>query len=381
MDIVRIGIIGFGTMGKNHYKYIMDKEVTNGIVTAVFDVSNKAFTDFSDNISTFDNIDTFFKSKLFDAVLIATPHYFHPQYAIKAFNYGYHVLLEKPAGVYTKQVRIMNEVATKSNKVFSMMYNQRTNPLYKKAKQLIDSGEIGQLKRTIWIITNWYRPQSYFNASSWRATWKHEGGGVLLNQDPHQLDLWQWLCGMPTSIQAFCSFGKYHDIEVEDDVTAYVEFKNGATGVFITSTGESPGTNRLEISGDKGQIIIENETLTFKKLTISERQFNKEFKGGFGQPECWDVKVPIETNNPEHKGITQNFINAILYNEKLIAPGSEGINGLTLSNAMLLSTWKNKKIVLPIDEEEFYKHLNYKIKNSKFIKTTSEITMDVKDTF
>ena len=381
MKKVKIGIIGFGTMGQFHYNYIKENDIENCEVTAVFDLYDKVFDKLDDSISTFNNIDEFFKSKLFDAVLIASPHYFHPEHAIKAFNHNYHVLLEKPAGVYTKQVRLMNEAAIKSNKIFSIMYNQRTNPLYKKAKDFVSSGELGELKRTIWIITNWYRPQSYYDAGGWRATWKGEGGGVLLNQDPHQLDLWQWICGMPKSIQAFCSFGKYHNIEVEDDVTAYVEFPNGSTGVFITSTGEAPGTNRLEISGDKGQIIIENDMFKFKKLRTPERQFNKEFKGGFGAPECWDVIVPIEGENKEHKGITQNFVNAILNNEKLIAPGIEGINGLTLSNAMLLSTWENRKINLPIDEDAFYNHLNNKIESSKFVKKTTEISMNSKGTF
>jgi len=381
MNKVKLGIIGFGTMGSAHYKYIKDDQVKNCEITAIFDVKEIPITSYSGEIKAFTDINDFLNSKLFDAVLIATPHYLHPEYAIKAFKHNYHVLLEKPAGVYTKQVQLMNDAALKSDKKFSIMYNQRINPLYKKAKELVDSGEIGQLKRTIWIITNWYRPQSYYNSSSWRATWQGEGGGVLLNQDPHQLDLWQWICGMPTSVHAYCYFGKYHDIEVEDDVTAFVEFKNGATGVFITSTGETPGTNRLEISGDKGQIIIENNKLTFKQLRISERQFNKEFTGGFGSPEYWDISVPIEKEDKQHAGITQNFINSILNDEPLIAPGIEGINGLTLSNAMLLSTWENKKITLPIDEDKFLQKLNEKIASSTYKKKVKEIKMDTKNTY
>jgi len=381
MNKVKLGIIGFGTMGSAHYKYIKDNQVKNCEITAIFDVKEIPISNYSNEIKAFTNINNFFDSKLFDAVLIATPHYLHPEYAIKAFKHNYHVLLEKPAGVYTKQVQLMNNTALKSDKKFSIMYNQRINPLYKKAKELVDLGEIGQLKRTIWIITNWYRPQSYYNSSSWRATWQGEGGGVLLNQDPHQLDLWQWICGMPTSVHAYCYFGKYHDIEVEDDVTAFVEFQNGATGVFITSTGETPGTNRLEISGDKGQIIIENNKLTFKQLRISERQFNKEFTGGFGAPECWDISVPIEKEDKQHAGITQNFINSILNDEPLIAPGIEGINGLTLSNAMLLSTWENKKITLPLDEDKFLQKLNEKIASSTYKKKVKEIIMDTKNTY
>ncbi len=380
MKKVKLGIIGFGTMGRSHFQYISEGSIENVVVTAVFDMKDVS-NELPKNISYFSDIEGFLKSKLFDAVLIATPHYTHPEYAIQAFLNNYHVLLEKPAGVYTKEVRRMNEIAIKHDLIFSMMFNQRTNPVYKKAKELISSGELGELKRTIWIITNWYRPQSYFDAGGWRATWEGEGGGVLLNQDPHQLDLWQWICGMPISVQAHCFFGKHHNIEVEDDVTAFVEFQNGATGVFITSTGEAPGTNRLEISGDKGQLVIENDKLSFKRLTISERKFNKEFKGGFGQPECWDVIVPIDKENPQHQGIMRNFINTILGSEKLIAPGIEGINSLTLSNAFLLSTWENCKISIPFDEDLFLSHLNKRIKQSTFVKETKEIIMDNKGTY
>lgn len=381
MDKVRICIIGFGTMGRAHYKYLQEGQVSDCEVTAVFDVNENVASELPDNVIFFNDIDNLLNSSLFDAVLIATPHYTHPEYAIKAMKKGYHVLLEKPAGVYTKHVREMNDTAIQSNVVFSMMFNQRTNPIYKKIKELVSSGELGELKRTIWIITDWYRPQSYYDAGGWRATWKGEGGGVLLNQDPHQLDLWQWICGMPVSVHSFCYFGKFHDIEVEDDVTAFVEFENGATGVFITSTGEAPGTNRLEISGDKGQLIVENNVLRFRKLRTPERQFNKEFKGGFGQPECWDITIPIVDGNPQHKGITQNFINSILGKETLIAPGIEGIKSLTLSNAMLLSSWENSKIVLPLDETLFLKRLNEKIENSKYVKQVKSIKLDTSNTY
>ena len=188
----------------------------------------------------------------------------------------------------------MNEAAEKSGKVFSMMFNQRTNPLYQKVRELILSGELGEIKRTNWIITNWYRSQSYYDSGGWRATWAGEGGGVMINQSPHQLDLWQWTTGlMPRRVRAFSGFGKYHDIEVEDDVTAYVEYENGATGLFVTSTGEAPGTNRFEVAGDRGKIVVEDGKLTFWRLRQSEREFNREYQGGFGEPECWKIDIPV----------------------------------------------------------------------------------------
>jgi len=384
VEIVRIGIIGIGGMGSNHANHIMAGKVPNAELTAVCDTNSDrlewARQSFGDKVKRFDQVDAFFRSKAFDAVLIATPHYDHPALAIQALNYGYHTLIEKPAGVYTKAVREMNEVASQSDKVFTIMYNQRTNPVYQKLKDLIDSGELGELKRSIWIITNWYRPQSYYDAGGWRATWSGEGGGVLLNQDPHQLDLWQWMCGMPKKVRAFMSFGKYHDIEVEDDVTAYVEYENGATGLFVTTTGEAPGTNRLEVSGDRGKVVIEDDKLTFWRLRVSEREFNREYKGGFGSPECWKCEIPTSGDNSQHIGIMKNWVNAILHGTKLIAPGIEGINGLTISNAMHLSAWTDSWVELPLDEDLFYEKLKERIDNSTYKKNVSEVTLDVSGT-
>lgn len=373
MQIVRLGVIGLGNMGKGHIGYLLKSEVSGVEVTAVSDSIQAnlqwAKEKLGDQVGLYADPYEMMDSGLVDGVLIATPHFSHPELAIACFERGLHVLCEKPAGVYTKQVRQMNEAGSKANVKFSMMYNQRTNPLYVKLKELIDAGELGEVKRTNWIITNWYRSQSYYDSGTWRATWAGEGGGVLLNQDPHQLDLWQWTISMmPKRVRAFCYFGKHRNIEVEDDVTAFVEYENGATGVFVTTTGEAPGTNRLEISGDRGKIVIENNELTFWRLRTPEPEFNKNFTGGFGQPECWKCEIPVQGSYPDHKGITQNFVNAILFDEPLIAPGEEGIKGLMLSNAMLLSTWTDNWVDLPIDEELFLQHLQDRISNSSFQK-------------
>lgn len=384
MKNVRIGIIGIGNMGTSHAKQLYDGRIPNAELTAVCDINserlNWAKDTFGDSIQRFDTAEALFESKACDAVFIATPHYDHPRLAIQSLENDYHTLIEKPAGVYTKAVREMNQVAKQSDKVFGIMYNQRTNPLYQKVKDLIESNELGELKRTVWIITDWYRPQSYYDAGDWRATWSGEGGGVLLNQDPHQLDLWQWICGMPTRIRAFMSFGKYRNIEVEDDVTAYVEYENGATGLFVTSIGEAPGTNRLEISGDKGKIVVEDGKLTFWRLRTPESQFNKEFKGGFGSPESWKIDIPTPGENSQHNGILKDWVNAILKGTKLLAPGIEGINGLTISNAMHLSAWTDDWVELPIDEDLYYKKLTERIDNSTFTKEAKNITLDVEGT-
>ncbi|MEK5254540.1 Gfo/Idh/MocA family oxidoreductase [Paenibacillus sp. FSL F4-0125] len=377
MSTVRYGIIGIGNMGTAHAQSLLS-EIKGAELTAVCDIREErlkwAEEQLPENIRKYSTPKELFESRIMDAVLICTPHYDHPTLAIAAFEHGYHVLVEKPAGVYTKAVQQMNDAAAKSGRKFGMMYNQRTNPLYQKLRDLIQSGELGEIRRTNWIITDWYRSQNYYNSGGWRATWAGEGGGVLLNQDPHQLDLWQWTTGMmPKRIRAFCHFGKYRNIEVEDDVTAYVEYENGATGLFITTTGEAPGTNRFEINGDNGKIVVEDGKLTFWRLRTPEPQFNAEFTGGFGSPECWKCEIPVENGGGEqHKGILRNFTNAILHDEVLLAPGEEGIKGLTLSNVMYLSAWTDNWVELPIDSDLFYEKLMEKVKNSTFQKEISE---------
>lgn len=382
MDKVRLAVIGFGNMGIAHCSNLMANKVNNCVLTAICDNDpNKlklAKNKYGDKLLYFASTDDLFKSNTVDAILIATPHYDHPVLAIEGFKHNLHVLIEKPAGVYTKAVKEANEEAKKTDRVFGIMYNQRTNPVYQKVRKLVQDGELGQIKRVVWIITNWYRSQSYYNSGGWRATWKGEGGGVLLNQCPHNLDLWQWICGMPSKIHTFMSFGKYHDIEVEDDVTAYAEYPNGATGLFITSTHETPGTNRLEISCDQGKLLVENNSIVFYRNTISEREFNATYTGGFGNPECWKCEVPSNGEYTEHVGIIQNFTDAIIKGTPLLAPGIEGIYGLSISNAMHLSAWTNSDIdPTNLDDELFLKLLNEKIANSNVKKENKSVVLDV----
>lgn len=386
MDKVRVGIIGIGNMGTAHSLSIFNGLVKGAELTAICDIKDSrlqwAKDKFGDKVQLFDNATDLFRSGFIDAVFIATPHYDHPTLAIEAFNNNLHVLIEKPAGVFTKKVREMNEVAVKTDRVFGIMYNQRTNPIYIKLKELVDSGELGEIRRTNWIITNWYRSQSYYNSGGWRATWEGEGGGVLLNQDPHQLDLWQWICGMPVRVRAFCGFGKGRNIEVETDVTAYVEYDNGATGVFVTSVIDTPGTNRFEITGDKGKIVVEDDKITLWRNKVSEAEFNNTYMGGFGQPECCKCEIPVEGTMTAHVGILNDWIKSIQKGSKLLAPGIEGIRGLTISNAMHLSSWTNSTVELPLDEDLYYELLQDKIRNSNFKKdNVVEVVNNVNGTF
>lgn len=361
MGKIKIGIIGIGNMGTPHAKMIFEGKIPDLELTAIADYQ-EARREYAkknfEGVKLFESGDELIKSGVCEAVVIATPHYLHPTLAKLAFENNLHVLSEKPAGVYTKQVREMNEAAAKSDRVFAVMFNQRTNCIYRKMHELVHSGEFGAIKRVNWIITDWYRTQSYYDSGSWRATWDGEGGGVLLNQCPHNLDLIQWICGMPVSVQAFCHEGKWHDIEVEDDVTAYLEYENGATGVFITTTADTPGTNRFEVTLEMGKLVCENDKLTLYKLEMNEREFCKTAKGGFDQPEYKVTEVETDGLNEQHLGVFKAFADNILHNKPLVARGEEGINGLTLSNAMHLSSWLNKKVAIPFDEDLFLDELN-----------------------
>ncbi|KAA9016933.1 Gfo/Idh/MocA family protein [Niallia endozanthoxylica] len=386
MSFIKVGVIGVGNMGSSHIQLLDKGQIEGATLTAICS-RNESRIEWIKNhtegdMQIFRDEETFFSESGIDAVLIATPHYSHPELAKKAFAKGIHVLIEKPAGVFTKSVLEMNEAAKASGKVFSIMYNQRANPLYQKLRDLIHSGELGEMKRTNWIVTDTYRSQSYYDSSKWRATWKGEGGGVILNQALHQLDIWQWTTGyMPKRIHAMSSVGKYHDIEVEDDATVYVEYENGATGVFIASTGEVPGTNRFEIIGDRGKIVVENEELTFYQLTQSEREFNKTYKGGFGKPEWRKIDILVKSENANHASIIQNWIDSISKGSPLLAPGEDGIKALEISNAIYLSSWSNEMVELPVDPDHYYEKLQEKISASTFEKkNVTNTTLDVKGT-
>lgn len=368
MTEIRVGVIGIGNMGKAHAKAIVNGEISGMRLTAVCDIISEKLENFKaeySNVATFTDYTELLESGLCDAVVIAVPHKLHCLISEKAFLKGHHVLVEKPVDISVRVARRLNEVASSSGKVFGIMFNQRTNPLFKKAKEIVSSGKLGEIKRSVWICTNWYRTQSYYDSGDWRATWSGEGGGVLLNQAPHQLDLWQWICGMPTSVIAFCDVAKYHNIEVEDDVTIFTKYAGSATGAFITTTGEYPGTNRLEISGTLGKIVIENGALKWWRLNESEREVC--FASGKSSPsiEYSYEEIMQETPETAHRGILQNFANAVLHNEPLIAQGVDGINELTISNAAYLSAWEgNKEITLPFDEEKFDKMLLEKASKS-----------------
>ena len=397
MEKVRLGIIGVGNMGSGHLSNILARKCPEIEVTAVADIDTarldhacnmveKARAEHPEipEIATFTDAMEMISSGQVDAIIVAVPHYDHPRYCIAGLQAGLHVMSEKPAGVYAEQVRELMEEADKHpDLIYALMFNQRTNPLYRKMRDIIQSGELGQIRRSTWIVTGWYRPQAYYNSGAWRATWSGEGGGVLLNQCPHNLDLWQWICGMPSKIDAKLHFGKWHDIEVEDDVTAYVEYPNGATGMFITSTGDAPGSNRLEVVCDGGMLICDGDSLTMRKLEIPEPEFSRTNTVPFGQPKCETIKVDCTGcgDNSQHVGVLNAFAGAILRGEPLIADGREGVNGLTISNAMHLSAWLGKPVDIPMDDALFKSELMKRVKTSRRKENVSAVLADTEGTY
>ena len=369
--MIKFAIVGIGNMGSVHAGKLYDGAVKGATLAALCDADmeklNAAKEIYGDDISYFDDYHKMIKEKVADVLLIATPHYLHPVIAAEAFENGWNVLTEKPAGVDTASVETMNEAAKKSGKAFGIMFNQRTDPLYQALRYYISIGMIGEIKRFVWIISNWYRTQGYYDSAGWRATWKGEGGGVLINQCPHNLDLWQWMIGMPTRIHAHCIKGHFHDIAVEDDATIYAMYPNGATGVFITSTGEYPGTNRIEISGTMGKAVAEDGKLKLFLLHRDEELLRQEKYGFVTDEKISKIELNFGTDNNGHIKILQNFTDHLLTGKELIAPGYDGINSLTISNAAYLSTWLNKEIELPFDKELFVKELSKqkdKVKNA-----------------
>ena len=369
MDKVRIGIIGIGNMGSSHLQRLNKGDVPEMVAAAVCDINPERLEWAEKNypdIPRFDDAEKMMDSGLVDAILVAVPHYDHPRLSIMGMKKGLHVMCEKPAGVYTKQVKEMNEVSKHCNVKFGMMFNQRTNCLYRKLREIVQSGTYGEIRRTSWIINSWYRSQNYYDSGAWRATWSGEGGGVLLNQCPHQLDLWQWICGMPSKVYTKMHFGKWHDIEVEDDVTTYVEYPNGAVGTFTTTTGDAHGANRFEITLDRARIVCEGTTIKIWEFEIPTSEHIKT-SIGFAQPTILAEHVINCTgSNEQHNGVLKAFAAAILRDEPMTADGTEGINGLYISNGMHLSAWLNKDIeIATFDDELYYNELMKRVATSR----------------
>lgn len=364
MKNIRFGLVGLGNMGAAHARQLLEGKIPRGVLGAVCDVSAAACARYP-GVPAFDRVEAMIESGRIDAVLIATPHFFHVPDGIAALKAGLHVLVEKPLAVHKADGERLLAAYRPGRQVFAEMFNQRTDPLYATLRAMILRGELGAVRRIQWTATDWFRSQAYYRSGGWRATWAGEGGGVLLNQCPHHLDLWQWLFGMPDRVRAFASIGRYHDIEVEDDVTAYFDYRDGTTGVFIASTGEAPGTNRLEVAAEQGRMVVEGGKLAFTRNEIPMSEFSRTTATQFDPPPRAEVTIPIEGAAAQHAGIMINFVEAILDGAPLLAPAEEGIRSVELANAMLLSAFKDETITLPLDGARYETWLRGKIAESE----------------
>lgn len=368
MDKVRMGVIGVGGMGSHHARYLQAGEVKRAELTAVCDIDESKLKSYGE-VKTFADSAELIRSGLVDAVIVATPHYFHTTIGIDAMQQGLHLLTEKPISVHKADCERMIAAHQANPKlVFGAMFQARTEPVWKKIKQLITDGELGEITRITWIVTNWFRTEAYYASGGWRATWSGEGGGILLNQCPHNLDMLQWLFGMPSKIRAFMAFGAKHNIEVEDQVTAYLEYPNGATGAFIVTTGEAPGTDRFEVAGERGKIVLENGKISFTRNEIPMTEFSRTTKLGFAHPAVWNIDIPAGGGPTGHKVVTQAFVDAVLDGTPLVAEAEEGINSVELANSMIYSQLKDVTVELPLDSAAYEAQLKDLIANSKFVK-------------
>lgn len=370
-DTVRFGLVGLGSMGAVHARAILSGAIPRAALTAVCD-PEVDLTDFAP-AKVWGTSSELIRSGEVDAVLVATPHYAHTAIGIDVLQAGLHLMVEKPISVHKADAERLIAAHRSKRQVFAAMFNQRTDPHYLRLRELIQSGELGRIHRVHWTITNWFRSQAYYNSGGWRATWAGEGGGVLLNQCPHNLDLLQWLFGMPIRVRAFCSIARYHEIEVEDDVTAYLEYANGATGVFIASTGEAPGTNRLEVACERGRILIENGRVLWDRTTTPVSEFSRTTKERWTLPPMWKVEIPIEGNGEQHNGVLKNFVEAVLDKKPLIAPAAEGLHSVELANAMLYSSFTGKTVELPLNATAYERHLKKLIAGSCFKKKVVKV--------
>lgn len=372
MKEVRLGIVGLGNMGSAHADNVLAGKVERLRLTAVADENPEKLARYA-GVKTFATAGEMIASGEIDAILIATPHYSHTTIGIDALNAGLHVLVEKPISVHKADCEKLIAAHKSSDQVFAAMFNQRTDPYYIKLREMIQSGELGEIRRASWTITDWFRTYLYYASGGWRATWGGEGGGVLLNQCPHNLDLWYWFFGRPSRVRAFCHISRYHDIEVEDDVTAYMEYASGMHGTFITSTGEAPGTNRLEVVGEQGRVVIEDNKFLYTRNETRMSDYSKTVDAMYSRPSVWNVEIPLSGHGGQHVEIIRNFTAAILDKEPLIAPAEEGIHSVELANAMLLSSARGETLEMPFDGAEYERWLKKKIEESTFVKKTVEV--------
>ena len=378
MNSVRLGLIGLGNIGRHHAGYLLEGKVPRCELRAVCSSSPEKLAPYRERgLATFAEATDLIRSGTVDAVLIATPHYQHTSLGIAALAAGLHVMVEKPISAHKADAeRLLAGAVAHPHQILAGMFQLRVEPRYARLRELITSGQLGRLQRVSWIITDWFRTDAYYASGGWRATWRGEGGGVLLNQCLHNLDVLAWLLGMPARVRGFVQLGRWHNIEVEDQVTAYLEWKNGLNGVFITSTGEAPGTNRLELAGSRGKAVLENDRIIFTQNEADALDWSRTATVGFSKPATTECDVSFDNHPAPHAALMENFTAAILDGAPLIAPGADGLHSVELANAMVYSSLLGETIELPLDGAAWERELQRLIAASKYQKEVREVSAD-----
>ncbi len=374
MKDVRFGIVGMGVQGSLYANILTGiplpymppiKKPEGCILTAVSSRSEKAkdFASHLPNVAFYNNWKEMIDSDLCDAIIITVPHFIHHEIAIYALRAGKHVLCEKPMGIRASDVQEVARVKNEAGDLaFGIIFNQRTNNVFRQLKEIISSGELGEMRRFNWICNNWWRPDSYYQSNEWRGTWTGEGGGITVNQIPHQLDLWLMLCGEPNRIYSVNRYGCHRDIAVENDVTITAEYANGATAVFVACTHDPLGTDRLEIDFSKGKVVVENSNQAtiyrFKQteedwnasLTMRDHMIKRQ-----NPEELYEVEelTHAATYGTEYVEIFENFASHILCKEPLIATLADGLKEVQLANSIQLSGWTKQPVNNPCKPEEY----------------------------
>ncbi len=378
--MINLAVIGLGPIGAMHVDNLLASDVAK--VVAICDqrpVSDEKYS----GLKFYDKVDDLLNAGGFDAVIVATPSFTHYNLAKQIIEAGYNVLIEKPLALCTADAMEVESLAKEKNLLCAIMLNQRTTPIYARIKELLSTGELGKINRVSWTMTNWYRPNIYVTSSTWRGTWKGEAGGALINQSIHNLDILAWAFDMPKSIKAWCKYGKYHDIEVEDEVICHMDLGEGTSLSFITSTGEYTGVNRLEIAGDKAFVVAENGELKITKFKgVSLSEFTRNTDQPFSSPESELIVETFEGNGAQHMGVITNFVRALEGKEELDYKLSEGIKSLELANAMLMSSWTNSEVAMPLDHNAYKAELGKHLENSKLREEVQKVgTIDFSKSF
>jgi predicted dehydrogenase len=352
MEPLRLGLVGLGNMGRGHLE--KEQGLDEVRIVAVADVVAEAVAGARERygVRGFGSPDELIDSGEVEAVLIATPHPFHAPIAIRAAECGLHVLSEKPLAVAVSEADAMLEACRRAGVLLGVMFQQRTDPVYRRAREIVQSGALGELYRTTMIANAWYRPQAYYDSGAWRGTWQGEGGGVVMNQAPHSLDLFVWLGGRPNRVEGR-AWTRGHRVEVEDTVAATLEYPNGATGYLYTTTAEWPGENRVELVGDRGKLVVQNDRLRLYRL---ERPLGEDLATNpapFGKPTgAWE-DVAVEPEPSGHAQVVRRFAGAVRRGEPLVATGEDGLAALELGNALLLAGFTRRPVDLPLDRAAY----------------------------